>query len=426
MRNNDVIIIGGGLSGLMAAAAAAARGRQVLILAYGAGTLVIGGGIIDVLGYDDDGKPVSSPAEGLNKVNNAHPYKKIGLQAIAEAVAFFKKIAQAEGYPYSGELDKQLWVPTSAGTIKPTCLVPKTMDSTVLEKAEKIAVVGFDYLKDFYSHLVAKNLQKIYQCKSTVQAIDVKLNFERGRDITALDVARWLDTVKGREAFVEQLKPKLETGTTIVLPPVLGTTPSYEVLHYLENELQCHFVETASLPPAVGGLRLRTMFLNHLRKLGVKVIEKAAVAGALTADGTCKAVTTQGVDRMRAYYGKYFILASGGLYGGGLYAEPGRIVEPIFNLPVRVSTEIENWSNIMLFSHEKQAFAKFGIAVNEAMSPIDGNGRILFDNVKVVGRNIGGYDFCFEKSGNGVALASGYKAAISLSDDQAALRLPLL
>ena len=35
-------------------------------------------------------------------------------------------------------------------------------------------------------------------------------------------------------------------------------------------------------------------------------------------------------------------------------------------------------------------------------------------NVKVVGRSLAGYDFCFENSGNGVAIATAYKAALSL------------
>ena len=35
-----------------------------------------------------------------------------------------------------------------------------------------------------------------------------------------------------------------------------------------------------------------------------------------------------------------------------------------------------------------------------------------YENGYVVGSNLGGYDFCFEHSGNGVALASAYKAAL--------------
>ena len=42
---------------------------------------------------------------------------------------------------------------------------------------------------------------------------------------------------------------------------------------------------------------------------------------------------------------------------------------------------------------------------------VDEKGAVIYPNVRVVGRNLAGYDFCFEKSGNGVALTSAYKAA---------------
>ena len=56
MRNSDVLVIGGGLAGLVAACVAAEKGKKVQLLTYGAGTLTIGGGIIDAIGYTDDAK----------------------------------------------------------------------------------------------------------------------------------------------------------------------------------------------------------------------------------------------------------------------------------------------------------------------------------------------------------------------------------
>lgn len=414
MKINDVIVIGSGLSGLIAAATAAKIGKQVLLLTYGAGAFTIGGGIIDVLGYSEDAQPLVNPWAGLEGLAATHPYKKIGSFHIAEAIDLFKNIAKAEGYPYLGDLNKMQWVPTAAGTLKPTCLVPKTMDGEALHQAEKVVVVGFDCLKDFYPYLVVKNLQTIYKNQKQIKAQIVNFKFERGRDVTTLDIARWIDTKEGRTSLIHQLTDKVKPDTTIVLPQVLGTNSDYEVIDHLETALHCRFVETVSLPPAVAGLRLRTMLLKHLTKLGVKVIEKAKVSGAVVSDGRCSAIMTSHFDRERIYYAESFVLASGGLYGGGLQAEPGHISEPVFNLPVTVPMQPEAWSNTQLFSNEKQPFAQFGINVNELMSPLGETGELLLSNVKVVGRNLCGYDFCLEKSGNGVALASGYKAAMTL------------
>ena len=48
---------------------------------------------------------------------------------------------------------------------------------------------------------------------------------------------------------------------------------------------------------------------------------------------------------------------------------------------------------------------------DENLLPVDKNGNRILDNVYIVGRNLAGFDFCFEHSGNGVALSSAYKVA---------------
>ena len=52
-----------------------------------------------------------------------------------------------------------------------------------------------------------------------------------------------------------------------------------------------------------------------------------------------------------------------------------------------------------------------GIFTNDNLNPVDESGKILFDNVHVVGANLGGCDKIFERSAGGIAIASAYKAA---------------
>jgi glycerol-3-phosphate dehydrogenase subunit B len=415
MRENDIIVIGGGLAGLMAAAVATKRGKKVTLLSLGSGTLTIGGGIVDVMGYLEGGKVAATPSAGLLQVNPEHPYKKIGRPAIEESIRFFKEICEQEGYPYMGNLDEMQWIPTAAGTVKPTCLIPRTMDTTELKKAEKVIVLGFESLKDFYPSLIAKNFKKIpgfAQKEYETVMVDPKL--AEGRDVTALDVARWLDTEEGLSNCIENMRKVIKPGSVVIIPPVLGTRPNYKVAEKLEQALGCHFVETASVPPSITGLRLRTMLVKYLKKIGVRMIEQATVARSIVEDGKCVAVITEGIDRERTYYAKSFILANGGFYGGGLLAEPGKVIEPIFNLPVEAPSDHELWANYSLFSNEAQPFAKLGLDVDENMRPLDANGNVLINNVFIAGRNLRGYDYSFEKSGNGVAIASGYQAAMSV------------
>lgn len=144
MRKSDILIIGNGISGLFAACVAADMGKKVQILSYGAGTLAIAGGIIDVLGYDDDGKFVENPLKGMATVDKEHPYSKIDTNLAKKALDKFIEITKEGNYEYIGSAEKNMWLPTAIGNFKPTCLVPKTMNVENLWKAKNVLVVGFN------------------------------------------------------------------------------------------------------------------------------------------------------------------------------------------------------------------------------------------------------------------------------------------
>lgn len=415
MRTSDVIVIGGGLAGLTAAITAAGRGKKVTLMTSGAGTLAIGGGTIDILGYlEGGGAPVATPRTGLNSLPPEHPYSKIGTETIAAAVEFFLTLCQEEGFAYRGSLDQVQWLPTAIGTLKPSCLVPLTMDMTALQAASQVAVVGFTRLKDYYPELVIKGLSKLPGYQKQYEKIEIDPGFIGGRDVSTLDIARWLDTIQGQQACREQLSKQLKPGSVVIIPPVLGVRPSYAVKDTLEKMLNCTFVETVIMPTAVTGLRLRAMLLKRAKKLGVNIMEQAHAAWATQDGNRVTAVVTGNLDRERAYNTKAVILATGGFFGGGLVAEHNSVSEPILKLPVTAPADKEEWGALKLFTSTAQPFAKIGINVDASLRPVDAQGRILFNNVYIAGRNLAGYDYCLEKSGNGVALISGYKAGMSV------------
>lgn len=408
----DAIIIGAGLSGLTAAAAAVKQGKKVLILLKGAGALVFAGGNIDILGYDNDAKPLHNSLAGLDKMPNDHPYSKIGITKIKEAVDFFVTLAQEEGYHYLGGLEQTVWLPTAAGTLKPTCLIPKTMNPQMFYQADQVVVAGFTGLKDFYPEVVIKGLSAIPGCQKKYKKIIIDPGFDYGRDVTAIDIARWLETDEGRISCSEQIRTLCKPGDTLLLPPVLGIRPTYFVYTYLESTTHCNLIELASLPPAVTGLRLHTMLTNYLKKNNITFIEQAVVSKAVVANKRCLAVTTVNSGHERSYYADSFVLATGGILGGGLTAQSSGMFEPIFKLPISTPYNVEEWGNRQLFSKMPQPFAKYGLEVDETLRPINIDSEVILENVYVAGRNLAGYDYCFEKSGNGVALVSGYQAGM--------------
>lgn len=411
VRESDVIVIGGGLAGLMAAATAARQGKKVTLLTKGAGTLTVGSGVIDVLGYVN-ATAVISPYQSITALSADHPYTIMGRETVEQGLESFLAICREEGYPFTGSLHQNIWLPTVAGTLKPSCLAPESMNPLGMECAAKVVVVGFQGLKDFYPRLVVKGLKHSAPYRSNYHIVGIDLQLTGGRDVTFLDIARRLDTAEGRGSLVKCLSAHVGSGDWVLLPPVLGTEPDYNIWKQLEQELGCRLVELVAPPPAVTGSRLHKLFVRHLRRLGVNIVENAFVRSADCSKHHCRAVISQGLGREREYFADAFILATGGFLGGGIIAEPGRVYEPIMGLPVETYAAWKMWSKHDLFACTGQMFGRTGIRVNRQLNPIDSRGEIVLQNVYLAGKMLAGYDYCLEKSGNGVAVVSGYQAAI--------------
>lgn len=417
MEKSDVVVIGGGIAGLLCSIWAARRGRSVRLLTYGQGALTVAGGIIDLYGYAADGSEVDEPLKAIAALPEPHPYALVGVETVKAAMEAFLSLTAEAGYPYTGSPEHNLRVPTAIGSFKNSCLAPRCLDGAAFAEASHIIVVGFNLLKDYFPELIANGYRSYFAGEKAVGERRVKLAFAQGqgwRDVSALDVARELDKPEQVLNVAAQLKSSIKPGTLLVFPPVLGEKADYAVWQQLEQELGCRIVETSSMPPSVTGLRLDALLHACARACGVDVIEKAHVISAEVENGRCRSVCTQNYGRKLHYAAKQFVLATGGVFGGGLKAEPGRMYEPIFNLEIDVPADQSGWSYPQLFSGRAQPFAAYGIRVNRSLNPTAPDGSPVLENVRVIGRQLAGYDFCFEKSGNGVAVATAYAAAAML------------
>ena len=415
----DVAVIGSGFSGLFSAVVAARRGKKVKIFTKGTGNLAIGGGTIDILGYSDSTKPISNPFAGIDQLDSNHPYKKIDKKLLEEASEFFLKFLEGKSFEYVGDLQTNKWLLTSVGTLKSSCFVPKTMDSDVLKSAKEILIVSFKGLKDYYhySELVLKGLNKFFGINSlktpNVNMIEIETGLTKERDISIIDIARFLETEEGLEYFKNKISSYVQENAVVIIPPVLGVNPNYKILENLEKSLKCRFLETIGFLPAVSGLRLRAAFIQELKELGVPIIENAFIIGADKEDEYISLVT-KGIDKERKYKAKSVILATGGFLGGGIESSFDSINETVFKFPIKMLEDFSSLVADKIFCGAPQKYAKLGVSVNNDLNPINELSEVINKNVYVVGCNLEGYDYCFEKSGNGVALLSGYKAGMSV------------
>lgn len=397
MKTSDVIVIGGGLAGLMAACVAASRKQTVTVLSYGSGSLPLASGAIDF------GAIENLPAY--------HPYKKIGAKNLNAAAKFFVDIAAQADLPYVGGGGKKIPVVTAVGTLKYSALVPESMDATHLADKKKIFVVSVAGLKDFYAPMIVDNLKKFFPDK-IFETAKIDLHLLGGRDITCMDAAQILSD--NEQPLANELKTLNATADdAIILPPIFGVAGNFS-RSTVQNQIRAEILETTCLPPSPPGIRLQHAFMKFLQSSGVRIYENCKVTRGVSDGKKITGVVVENVVREKIFPTRKVILATGGFYGGGItLREFDNPFEPIFDLPVFFPTGAENWSNAQLFGDEPQGFAMTGIFTNDKLNPVDAGGNVMFDNVHVVGANLGGVDKIFERSAGGIAIASAYKGATS-------------
>lgn len=415
MRKTDVLVVGSGMTGLVAALTAAGRGRSVRLVTRGAGSLAVSGGCVDVLGYVD-GKPVrGDPLAAVSSLPEEHPYRIMGVEAVAGALDFFTGLCREYSLDLGNDVGKNLWIPTIIGTFRPSFLCPPAMDRNVLSEVETLIIPHMPWLKDSHAFMARENLQcrrRFGNKRFLLPEIASPLPSSR-RSLTPLDVARRIDDARGEDWLLERLArhtaPYAEDGAAILLPPILGLNRHAAVRRRLSAELGCVLVEMAVSPPGVGGLRIREMLVRALEKADVPVVENARITGARVQGRECKSLVCDALGKESEIEADAFIIATGGFLGGGHVAVPGAAREAIFDLDLGAPSAVEAWSSPEFFG--PQPYARLGVKVDRRLNALSPAGKALWENVFFAGRALAGYDFIMEKSGNGVALASGHYAA---------------
>ncbi|MBR4741367.1 MAG: anaerobic glycerol-3-phosphate dehydrogenase subunit B, partial [Desulfovibrio sp.] len=393
------------ISGVLAAIRAKTMGAEVLLLGRGCGTAAISCGCIDLLGTQE-GINIEDPWAGIAKLPPTHPYSLLGIENITQALDFFTQLTTTLGLPYSSQQTKNSFLSTILGTLKPSYLIPPTLESKALFTAKSVLIVGVHGLRDLSPKLAAAQLQK-HPPLRTVHFETTMLPSPYSsaqRSLSSLDLARFVNTPQGLDWLDNVLGRFANHCDLILLPPILGTTKTIEILQTLQSHLHTSIREMLSIPPAVGGFRLHSLLIEHARNLGVRVFENMGVNANILSKKSALAVlckTAQNEIRLQA---KAYILATGGILGSGLSLTPTGVQETVFNLPVTFTTQ----SNADIFA--TQEISRIGVKADHTLRPVFANGDLILDNVYLAGRILQGYDQAAEKSGHGVAISTAYLA----------------
>ncbi|NIO06145.1 MAG: anaerobic glycerol-3-phosphate dehydrogenase subunit B [Proteobacteria bacterium] len=418
----DVIVIGAGLSGLMAAKEAADNGMKTMILGKGMGLMHVLSGGIDLLGY--------YPGEDMTTQNGIHPalikliqnepdhpYARVGMEDIKGALRSFSEVFGPEAYHYTGTPGRNTTLPTGVGTLRPSYLVPSTMIGGKDILSRPTLLIGFHGFGSFYSVYAAKNLMRLGNRRGDIRlrSEDIEVSDIAGRSIfKAASLASQLDEESFRERVAARIRMALNGEDLVGFPAVLGLREAANVKMDLEARIGAQVFELSVLPPSIPGMRLFEIFKRRLQAGGVRMILGFEVISAMRKNRYCHCVVLKTPSGERRYEADSFVLATGGLFGGGLRAERDRIVEPIFQLPVAQPKSRKAWFHDELFGPRSHPINRAGIRTDTRLNPIDENRRVILQNLFVAGSILGHHDPTREKSGTGVMIATGFKAVRNL------------
>jgi glycerol-3-phosphate dehydrogenase subunit B len=323
----DVVVIGQGLSGMLSAIWSKEQGHRTALVSSGAGKIIQSTGVIDLI--------PGSEAELKGWTEQYHLNSKQKSQ-LTGAVAQFRALTKRLGYPYKGDAEKLISIVTGSGHIKRTALFPETIHP-IPEKGH-VTIVGFHEVSDFQPLFVKGNLQKARPHLS-IDSFKINLGKKSQRTMTQLDAARLLDQKDVRDYCVQQIKEqmaknKINQTDLYIFPASLGVENWKEVVQQLSTELGAAVTEAPGMPPNATAVRLYERLKKEAVKMGVRFYADTNVRGCNLDGDEIKSLTIESMNQTRELCGSRYILAAGGILGGGLELTPEGIKETVLGLSV--------------------------------------------------------------------------------------------
>lgn len=408
----DLLVIGAGLSGLTAAIYAAEAGLQVRVVTKGMNALHWSAGTLDLLGYLPDNSAVETPLAALEQLDTSHPLRRVEASTIRQALADLQSWLADEGLVYTNNADeKNLWLPSAVGAKRPALLVPAAQAVGRLDDPSPLLIIGFDNFNDFFPALIADNLrQQGHDARS--HTLPLSLITKRQKVINEVILAEALDDLTRIDAVANVVRTLVRPGERVLFPAILGIERHNEVIARLSDAIGAPVGEIPTLPPSVPGLRLHQALVRKLRKFGVRVESNMAAVEFGNKGNEIAWVATASTARPLRHRARAYLLATGGLLGGGFSSDhSGRVWETIFGLPLSIPDKRSAWFRPEFLDSAGHPIFQGGIEVNERWQPVDGSGNVVYGNLWAAGNLLAHADAIRTRSHEGIALATGAAAA---------------
>ncbi len=410
-----VIVIGAGLSGLMCALALAEAGLRPLVLAKGYGSTHWTGGTIDVLAsrrYPD--LPLREALHRLIADHPTHPYARVGWDGIEAALDRFKQVMEQARYPYVGGLGRNVILPTALGALRPTALLPATMVAGDVRLGGDMLIAGFHELRDFFPPLAAAKLNDQGIAARGVY-LTLPPDYQR-LDYTTRTFALWFERPDFREHIGQQLRQLRGTATRIGMPAVLGLHDPLGVISELQRISGAQIFEIPTLPPSIPGMRLMHILQQAISAAGGRIQIGSEVLRGEGSDGSLTHLYSEAAAREQAHQVHACVLATGGIAGGGITTDfHGTVRETALNLPLDAPSSRADWFTPRFLNPAGHPIFRAGVATDEQFRPLDAHGRVVYQNVRVVGTALAAGDPVEDRAVTGVAVATGWHVGTMLA-----------
>jgi glycerol-3-phosphate dehydrogenase subunit B len=244
------------------------------------------------------------------------------------------------------------------------------------------------------------------------RAVELDLVPEGRADVNSLGFARAFDDPAFRGQVVAQVVARgLGAQERVALPAVLGIADPHGAWTALEHGLGRRVFEVPTLPPSVPGMRVFATLRDALHRAGANVRLNNVVVGAQRDGARVRALSVRVGLREERLGADWVVLATGGFASGGLELDSRWAArETALGLPVSgvPGAREERFRPGYFDAHP---IGRAGIAVDDELRPVGSDGERLLENVLVAGATLAGAEPWKEKSGDGLSLSTGYRAA---------------
>ncbi len=291
-RQFDSIVVGAGIAGLTAACVAARQNHKVALVTSGPGRFVFGSGCFEAPRLTGQGTE----------------------EEMAEAIAFFRDMAESAGCPFEGELSEERFLPTIVGAFAKVVLAPRTLWNAKPDNTSA-AIVGIRELSCFDENFMVERLNEQarklgFVCKYVAR--QVSLGHISAGPVTTLRLATHFDSDSTfRSELTEALRLAAPEFQRILVPGVLGLNSSAQLIAEFERSLGCSLGELATLPPSVGGLRLFNRVWTYLQQIGVERFRGFSVKKLAIDDCICTELEIESPGHSMILRGETVVLAVG-------------------------------------------------------------------------------------------------------------------